>query len=67
MKRKVVILKNKSNTLLLISNTSALLVDCGYDYEDTNIIIDYLQSNIFRRTLWKKKSMNLLQLVLVLF
>ena len=43
LKREVVILKNKSNTLLLISNTSALLVDCGYDYEDTNIIIDYIK------------------------
>lgn len=41
---KVFILKNKSNTLLINYNNRGLLLDTGYDYEDTNKIIQYLKN-----------------------
>lgn len=39
------ILNNKSNTLLINYNNKGLLLDTGYDKEDTNKIIHYLKNN----------------------
>lgn len=41
----VIVLKNKSNTLLLTYNKKGLLLDTGYDREDTEKIIKFLNDN----------------------
>lgn len=39
----VIVLNNKSNTLLINCNNKGLLLDTGYDFEDTIKIIQYLR------------------------
>lgn len=39
------VLRNKSNTLLVNYNNKGLLLDTGYDIEDTEKIVEYLKSN----------------------
>lgn len=41
----IIKLKNKSNTLLITYNSKGLLLDTGYDNEDTKKIIQYLNNN----------------------
>lgn len=43
--KKIEVIALKSNVVLLIENNNALLIDCGYDKDDTQKIIDYIILN----------------------
>lgn len=43
--KKIVVLSLKSNIVLLIENNNALLIDCGYDENDTKKIVNYIKTN----------------------